>query len=319
MRTTEQEIECALRAVPRSKPPAGLKDQLIAQVRLPVIRTAPKIFEEGGWLRRWWPALAPASVSLACAVGLTVQQMEIRDLKQALRATASEPAATETARPMPAVGAQDASEAAARAQQEIARLKELARQLAAEVAQLEQMRAENMRLRTQLAAPPAGFVTPEEAEVLAKAREEAEANACASNLKQLGLAARMWAVDNSGMSPPNVLAMTDEMSTPKILVCPGDRAREAAKDWAVYTSANCSYEYLAPSAPDTEPERVMFRCPIHGHVALCDASVQGYVARRHPEQLVQQDGKLYFGQPPRPAQGALAPQSGNPPPGGATP
>jgi hypothetical protein len=315
MRTTEQEIEDALRAVPRLKPPAGLKERLIAQVQVPAIRAVPTTSEEGGWLRRWWPALAPASVSLVCAVGLTVQQMEIRDLKETIRAAAHPPPAIEVAGPSSAANAEDAAGAAARTQHEIARLKELAGRLAAEVAQLEQMQAENAKLRTQLAAPPAGFLTPEEAEAVAKAKERAEAIACMNNMKQLGLSARCWAIDNTDITPPNVLEMTNEMSTPKILVCPGDRAREAAKDWASYTSANCSYDYLAPSAPDSEPERVMFRCPIHGHVGLCDGSVQGYVAKRHPEYLLQRDGKLY-----------MAPLGGPPPstlpapqPGGSNP
>ncbi len=316
MRTTEQEIEDALRALPRPKPPAGLKERLIAQVRVPAIRAVPTPSEEGGWLRRWWPVLAPASVSLACAVGLTVQQMEIRDLKETIgRAAAHPPPAIEVARPGPAASAEDAAAAAARTQQEIARLKELAGRLAAEVAQLEQMQAENVKLRTQLAAPPAGFLTPEEAEAVAKAKERAEAIMCINNMKQLGLSARCWALDNGDLTPPQVLDMTNKMHTPKILVCPGDRAREAAKDWALYTSANCSYEYLAPSAPDTEPDRVMFRCPIHGHVCLCDGSVQGYVAKRRPEYLLQRDGKLYMaplGGPPSSAAPAPQPGGSNP-------
>ena len=104
----------------------------------------------------------------------------------------------------------------------------------------------------------------------------------------------------------------------KILVCPGDKAREVAKDFASYTSANCSYEYLVPSVPFTEPSRVMFRCPIHGNVGLIDGSVQ-VIANDHPERLVQRDGKLYFVEPTEPVQGAPAQASGNPPPGDSDP
>ena len=163
-----------------------------------------------------------------------------------------------------------------------------------DIAQLEQLGAENTKLRTQLAAPPPGLLTPEETDALAKAKEKAESIACVNNLKQLGLSVRVWAIDNGNMSPPNILDMTNEMSTPKILVCPGDHGREAAKDWASYTPANCSYEYLAPWVPEGEPQRVLFRCPIHGHVCLCDGSVQGYVVKQHPEQLVRRNGKIYF-------------------------
>jgi hypothetical protein len=229
-----------------------------------------------------------------------MQQMEIRDLQQAIQDLARDSAAKASALPAPTPATNNlpaGPDAAARTQQEVARLKSLAGQLTTEVAQLEQMRADNAKLRAQLEAPPAGLLTPEEAEALAKVKERAESIACINNLKQLGLAARTWAIDNGDKSPPDLLSMTDEMSTPKILICPADHGREAAKDWASYTSANCSYEYLAPSAPDTEPTRVLFRCPIHGHVGLCDGSVQGELAKKHPERFVQRDGKLYQVEP----------------------
>jgi hypothetical protein len=113
--------------------------------------------------------------------------------------------------------------------------------------------------------------------------------------------------------------MTNEMSTPKILRCPGDHAREAATSFIAYTPANCSYEYLAPSAPDTEPTRVLFRCPIHGHVCLSDGSVQGGVAKLHPERLVYRDGKLYLEDSPPAVQGAPGAQPANPPSDGSNP
>jgi hypothetical protein len=307
------EIENILRLAPKPAPPAGLRDRLIAQLRLPAARPASQspvaTPAPAGWLRHWWPVLAPAAVSLACAVGLTMQQVEIRDLKRAIQDLSREPAAKPSVVQPPDLGTNDASagaDAVARTAQEIARLKALASQLAAEVAQLEQIRAENTNLRAQLEAPPAGFLTPEETEALTKAKEKAESIACINNLKQLGLSVRTWAIDNGDMSPPNLLEMTNEMSTPKILVCPGDKTREAAKDWASYTSAHCSYEYLAPSAPEPEPMRVLFRCPIHGHVCLSDGSVQGELAKRHPERFVQRDGKLYLAEPAEDAQGASA-------------
>jgi hypothetical protein len=324
MSSMEQEIENVLRAAPRPTPPAELKDRLIAQVRLPVTpasQTSARAPAPTGWLHRWWPVLAPGAVSLACAVGLTMQQVEIRDLRRATQDLSREPASKPSVITPPVVGTNDASagaDAAARTQQEIERLKALASQLAAEVAQLEQLRAENTKLRSQLEAPPAGILTPEETDALAKAKERAEQITCINNLKQLGLAARIWSLDNGHMSPPNILDMTNEMSTPKILACPGDHAREAAKGWASYTPANCSYEYLAPSAPETEPTRVLFRCPIHGHVGLVDGSVQA-IAKDHPERLVQSNGKLYFATSPQPAQSGPAPPSGNPPPGGSKP
>jgi hypothetical protein len=301
MSTMEQEIENVLRAAPKPAPPAQLKEQLIAQVRLPALRPAalPSVrpLAPANWLRRWWPVLVPAAASLACAVGLTLQQAEIHGLKKAIQDLSRNPGAKAAAPAVPAAGTNAApaqTDAAARTQQEVARLKELATQLSAEVAQLEQMRVDNAKLRAQLSEPPPGFLAPEETEALAKAKERAESIQCVNNLKQLGLAVRVWALDNGDMTPPRVLDMTNEMSTPKILWCPADHGRERADNFASYTSANCSYEFLAPSAPDNEPTRVLFRCPIHGHVCLCDGSVQSEVTKKHPGWLVQRDGKLYL-------------------------
>jgi hypothetical protein len=321
------QIENILRLAPKPAPPTGLKDRLIAQLRLPAAQPASQTpvvtLAPASWLRRWWPVLAPATVSIACAAVLTVQQMEICDLKQASLALSRDLAAKASAFSAPTAQTNDVvsgAAAAARTQQEIARLKELAGQLAAEVAQLEQRSAENAKLRTQLAAPPAGLFTPEETDALAKAKERAERIACINNLKQLCLAARILANDSGGMSPPDILSMTNAIGSPKILVCPGDHGREAAKDWASYTSANCSYEYLTPSVhePETEPSRMMFHCPIHGNWGLCDGSVQ-VIAKDHPEMLVRRNGKIYLAEPTEPAQGAPAPPSGNPPPGGSNP
>jgi hypothetical protein len=320
----EQEIESVLRAAPRPAPPAGLKERLIAEVRVPAAQTAASLLTPASWLRRWWPVLVPASVSLACAAALTVQQMEIRDLKQAIQDLARDSAAKARtlSAPAPATNSVPAGpDAAARTQQEIARLKGLAGQLAAEVAQLEQMRAENGQLRAQLAEPPAGLLTPEDAEALAQAKEKVESIRCINKMKQIGLSVRTYMIDSEGITPPDMLSMSNELSTPKVLACPGDHAREAAKDWASYTTANCSYEYLvrSESKPDREPTRVAFRCPIHGHLGLIDGSVQGYVAKQHPEQLVQRGGKLYFEPSAQPAQAAPAVQPGNPPPGDPPP
>ena len=89
--------------------------------------------------------------------------------------------------------------------------------------------------------------------------------------------------------------MTNEMSTPKILACPADTGRRAADNWSSYSAANCSYEYLAPSAPDgREPQRLLFRCPMHGHIGLMYGSVQSEVAKNHPEWIVRRDEKLYL-------------------------
>jgi len=90
--------------------------------------------------------------------------------------------------------------------------------------------------------------------------------------------------------------MPNELSTPKILICPADTNRVVARGWEGFSAVNCSYEYLTPGVTNAErdPERVLSRCPIHGHVGLCDGSVQAELARKHPDWLKEREGKLYL-------------------------
>jgi len=291
MNTPEQEIEALLRAAPAPKPPGGLRESLVGQIQLRNSQENPGMPRlarpSGNWFQRWWPALAPAAVSLACAAVLTGQQMQLNTIQQTLRSL-PQPAATAPAAPSAsAPNATSINEDA-----EIARLTELVARLKAEIAPLEQLRLENETLRRQLNAPAANALTPEELQAIANAQERAMRIQCVNNLKQLGLAVKVWALDNSNAYPAEVIWMTNEMGSPKILACPADKAHQAAADWSSYTPANCSYEYLGGT--EEEPDRVMFRCPIHGSVGLCDGSVQMGVAKTHPEWFVQRDGKLFM-------------------------
>ena len=126
---------------------------------------------------------------------------------------------------------------------------------------------------------------------LSKAKERAQRINCSNNLKQLGLAAKIWALDHKDTFPPDLISMKEEMATPKILVCPADTKHVTAASWSSFTPDNCTYEFLAAGASDAEPDRVAFRCPIHSNIGLVDGSVQ-LVARGRG--LIERDGKLYF-------------------------
>jgi len=297
MKISESEIERLIREPRQFTPPAGLRERLIEQIPAERKETVsqPSVIKptSSGWLRRWWPALAPAAFSVACAVVLTAQQGKIRELKANIQ-TLSQAPATESTQPRERAAA--AVDASAEIEQEINRLKELAARLKADIGQLQQLQTENAKLRAQVAAPPELGLTPEETESLAKAKEKALSIACVNNLKQFGLAVRVWGLDNNDSNPPNIVCMSNELSTPKILVCPADTNRPVAADWSSFTMANCSYEFLVPAEKDAdkEPLRVSVRCPIHGHVGLCDGSVISFVTKNHPDWFVEQDGKLYY-------------------------
>lgn len=315
MKTTE--IENILRHAPQPKPPGNLQQRLKAQALNARPEGAPMLIERkptGGWLRRWWPALAPTAISLACAATLTSQQNQLHrlqaDLEQRTVVTPS------SARISGSDTAGQSSGAPASAEDELQRLKTMVASLTAEISKLEQMQAENARLRAELASRATGAFTPEELSAMEDARDRAMSIQCANNLKQLGLAVKIWAIDHQQLSPPNVVFLTNELGgSLKVLVCPADTARQPATDAGSLTQANCSYEYLAPLAPDSEPQRILFRCPIHGTIGLVDGSVQMRVAKDHPNWIVQRDGKLYMEVPRSESQPQTDPSAVQNPPG----
>jgi hypothetical protein len=100
---------------------------------------------------------------------------------------------------------------------------------------------------------------------------------CINNLKQMGLAARMWAGDNGGVFPWAVstssngvrelvlagdvatalfLSMSNECGTPKILWCPNDLKRTKEADWAKLNNGNISY-FIGLDADETKPQTIL--------------------------------------------------------------
>jgi hypothetical protein len=241
----------------------------------------------------------PATLSLACTAVIVVQQNEIRQLEQSIQKLTADSTASvsgsQNDSPAPNTSSLDSKAAD---EQEVVRLKEQVGALTAEISGLEKLRADNQNLRSQLAAPTASGFTPEETADLAAAREKSLRIQCINNMKQLGLAARIWAGDNNDFYPPDIVSMSNEMGTPKILICPADPNHSVAPDFQSFSVANCSYEwFLKPTGKDDEPTRVLTRCRIHNNVGLYDGSVQS-LGTNHPEDFVTRDGKLYFEPPP---------------------
>src|SRR5687767_9572310 len=111
---------------------------------------------------------------------------------------------------------------------------------------------------------------------LAKAKGKAQTSQCVSNMKQIGLAARIWSNDHNETFPPDLLTMSNELASPKILVCPEDGSKTPAADWTQFdASQNVTYEFLTPGAKENEvSSQTAFRCPVHGNIGLGDGSVQ---------------------------------------------
>ena len=119
---------------------------------------------------------------------------------------------------------------------------------------------------------PAGMLLP----ALTRAKGKATRINCVSNLKQIGLGARLYSGDNKEVFPPDFLSMSNELVSPKILVCPSDTKHSKASSWATFDPRqNLTYEYLKPGIAESNAmNEVIFRCPIHNNVGLGDGSVQ---------------------------------------------
>jgi prepilin-type processing-associated H-X9-DG protein len=108
----------------------------------------------------------------------------------------------------------------------------------------------------------------------ARARYKALGICCDCNLKQVGLAFRTWAIDHSANWPTQVpvasggtkelagtgqvfvhfRVMSNELSTPVILVCPADRAKKAAHDFGPgFSDTNVSY-FVSMDANEGTPQ-----------------------------------------------------------------
>ena len=92
---------------------------------------------------------------------------------------------------------------------------------------------------------------------------------CVNHLKQVGLSFRIWAVDNgdkypaqvstnaggtmelvaSGVVFPHFAVMSNELATPKIIVCPQDAKRISGTNFATLSDANVSY-FVVPEADE---------------------------------------------------------------------
>jgi len=122
-----------------------------------------------------------------------------------------------------------------------------------------------------------------------------------NNMKQIALAAHLWASDHNDQFCWNVStnaggtlelcepagdgydhnaaqhfqAMAKELNTTKILVCPGDKSKQPATDFESLGAWNVSYEVrTGAKVSSANPEEIMIYCPIHHHTGRTDGSVR---------------------------------------------
>ena len=100
---------------------------------------------------------------------------------------------------------------------------------------------------------------------------------CVNDLKQVGLAFRIWAGDNNDKYPMSVAVtnggameliadgnvagcfqvMSNELSTPKILICPADKGRASAASFQTdFNNSHISY-FISTDASESYPRQIM--------------------------------------------------------------
>lgn len=161
-----------------------------------------------------------------------------------------------------------------------------------------------------------GFVLP----YIAKSRSKAAKVSCVNQLKQVGLAFRMWSKDSGERFPwadstnvggtkeysaspdplPHFRAISNELSSAKVLVCPNDATRKRASAWSEFTtSMNLSY-FICFEAEETQPQTVLSGdrtlstngVPATGFVRLTASEKLSWASGVHPGfgNLVLGDG-----------------------------
>src|SRR6266516_4050970 len=86
----------------------------------------------------------------------------------------------------------------------------------------------------------------------------------------LFVAALEWPSEHDGSLPTNFVSMSNELITPKLLVCPADHSRHPAASWSSFSAEHCSYEILAPGLRKGDTNSVFLRCRIHGLTGYAD-------------------------------------------------
>jgi len=270
----DQAVEKLLRKAPAPKAPADLAETLVAGIRLPRAEVRGTQWSTSpSFLKRWLPGACYAAFAATCLGVIGIQGYRLAELQRENETLRAHNQNLDELR--------EANAEVKRLRNENAELDYLrnndadSQRLRAEVGRLRaqseglaQLRAENQRLKSAAAGPggkPDFFAAPE---------ARAERIACINNLKQIGLAARIWSNDHNGRLPPDFLSMTNALPSWKVLHCPGDKSRQITS-WAQVAAGDVSYKIFTAGLSDSDnPSIIVYECPLHHNVGMLDGSVQ---------------------------------------------
>lgn len=105
-----------------------------------------------------------------------------------------------------------------------------------------------------------GATLPMRAETVA----EQQAAQCAANISEICGAVSQWAIGHGQRLPDRLAELTNELESPQVLVCPADRARHPATNWASFGPSQVSYTCEAQSGPAPSVWAAEISCPVHG-------------------------------------------------------
>ena len=106
----------------------------------------------------------------------------------------------------------------------------------------------------------AGMLLP----AIAAARERGRRAKCMSNLHGVGLAAKMYSMDNNEVLPSTFGSMAKYNDNPKVYLCPSDPSRKvAAVSMAGLTNTSCSY-LMFGSVNESTSNSFVYACDKNG-------------------------------------------------------
>lgn len=314
MNNNLETLETTLRSAPAPVPPADL----VAKLRsgIPQVSKRPLVEVRTSFWHRWWPVMVPGSAFVALAAVVVIQDNELRR-EDHNSAHAIVP--TVSTNSLSTQGTRTDTEASEgrgtnSPQAGLERLRLRVSELEARLADARSAVGDPRQLEAELKSMWDGL--PEDLRQVYQAKRRADSIRCVNNMKQLGLAVRIYATDFGDDFPPDLKSILPYNNSSKTFLCPDDIGKpnlseDELKAMTIeQVTSYSSYEFLAPGPGkfETDPQRVMFRCPFHGHVALCDGSVQ--MIQPLSEQVAQtpgassaaatnglesmSDGKLYF-------------------------
>ncbi len=100
---------------------------------------------------------------------------------------------------------------------------------------------------------------------------------CSFNLRQISLAARVYAEDHGNRFPPDFAAMQKQLGTLRTLACSVDRANpiHKATNWNQVKQSESSYEYMAADFSLDSRVQWCVKCKLHGWMCDTDAHLFG--------------------------------------------